>query len=42
MKKYLSRKSLEEYKNIYKKEGIKSLLKKLGWKVFAVVFIYYR
>ena len=41
MKKYLSKKSLEEYKNIYKKEGIKSLLKKLGWKVFALVFIFY-
>ena len=41
MKKYFSRKSLNEYKEIYKQKGLKELLKKLGWRVFALIFIYY-
>ncbi len=41
MKKYFSRKSLNEYKEIYKQKGLKALLKKLGWRVFALIFIYY-
>jgi len=41
MRKYLSKESLKEYKDIYKKKGLKALLKKLGWRVFALIFIFY-
>lgn len=41
MKKYLSKESLKEYKETYKKKGLKALLKKLGWKVFALIFVFY-
>ena len=41
MKKYLSENSLKEYKKIYKEKGLKALLKKIGWKVFALVFLFY-
>tara|TARA_Y100001968_G_scaffold314892_1_gene340818 strand:- start:345 stop:995 length:651 start_codon:yes stop_codon:yes gene_type:complete len=41
MKKYLSKKSLKKYKDIYKKKGLKALLKTLGWRVFALVFLFY-
>ena len=41
MKKYFSRKSLDEYKEIYKKKGLKALMKKLGWRIFAIIFLYY-
>ena len=41
MKKYLSKESFKEYKDIYRKKGLKALLKKLGWRVFAFIFIFY-
>jgi uncharacterized membrane protein YgdD (TMEM256/DUF423 family) len=41
MKKYLSKESLKGYKDFYKKKGLKALLKKLGWRVFVLVFVFY-
>ena len=41
MRKYFSRQSLDEYKNIYKQKGLRALLKRLGWRVFALIFLYY-
>ena len=41
MKKFFSKKSFKEYKNIYKEEGLKALFKKLGWKIFLIIFLYY-
>ena len=35
------KKSINEYKKIYKEKGFKALLKKLGWKIFLFVFLYY-
>ena len=41
MKNYFSKESINEYKKIYKEKGFKALLKKLGWKIFLFVFLYY-
>ena len=41
MKNYFSKESINEYKKIYKEKGFKALLKKLGWKIFLIVFLYY-
>jgi len=41
MKNFFSKKSFNEYKNIYKEEGLKALFKKLGWKIFLIIFLYY-
>jgi len=41
MKNYFSKESINDYKKIYKEKGFKALLKKLGWKIFLIVFLYY-
>ena len=41
MKNYFSKESINEYKKIYKEKGFKALLKKLGWKIFLIIFFYY-
>ena len=32
---------IKTYKEIYKEKGIKAVFKKGGWKLFALVFMYY-
>ena len=41
MKNLFSKQSIKEYKKIYREEGFKALFKKLGWKVFIIIFLYY-
>ena len=41
MKKFFISKSISEYKVIYKKKGLKGLVKEKGWVVVLVIFLLY-
>ncbi len=41
MKNFLTPKWMKGYIKIYKEKGLKAAIKSAGWKVFALIFLYY-
>ncbi|GIV33194.1 MAG: hypothetical protein KatS3mg031_0729 [Chitinophagales bacterium] len=41
MRRFFTPKWVQRYKEIYRQEGIKGLIKKGGWRLLVILFLYY-